>query len=155
MPSIIPSHLYAFAALSIIGMFLVLSFNSYATTLRNIPEIEQLQNIIRYVATEANELLTLVTTTNSMGSTAKKFIQLPSRIGNKEYWIRCCNDSSQAWFEGSLGKLREGKTAHKVFLPRKVLAEGTFVGGYGFFILECRMNGSIPKISVKSSSGGY
>jgi hypothetical protein len=150
MPSIAISHLYTFLALTIVSIILVSSFSLYLSTVRSLPEIEQLQNILDYVAAKGNELLTLVTATNS---TAHTIIQLPSTIGNQEYWIKFRNDTSNAWVEGALGQIRENRTAYQVFLPRKASTSGHYIGGYGSAMLECYMNGSILQLSLNSAGG--
>jgi hypothetical protein len=117
---------------------------------RTIPEIKQLKNILDHVAAKGNELLTLTTTTNS---TAQTSIQLPPTIGNREYWIRVQNDTSNVWVEGALGQLREDGTKYQVFLPKKASTSGHYIGGHGPAILECYMNGSIPQLNLRSIGG--
>jgi hypothetical protein len=142
--------LYTFIALVAIGTILIFSFSSYASTIRAAPEIESLQNILDHIAAEGNELITLVTTTNS---TAHLIVQLPSAIGNQEYWIRVRNDSSKAWLEGGLGQIRNSETAYRVFFPEKMSTSGYYLGGYGPAILECYMNGSVPQLNLNSLGG--
>jgi len=117
---------------------------------RTIPEIKQLKNILDQVAAKANELYTLVTTTNS---TAYTFIQLPPTIGYRQYWIRVQNDTSNVWVEGALGQLGESGTKYQVFLPRKASTSGYYIGGYGPATLECYMNGSIPQLNLRPTGG--
>jgi len=150
LPSVASSHLYTFLALTIVSTLLVFSFSSYASTVRTLPEIEQLRNILDHVAAKGNELLTLVTTTNS---TVQTFVQLPTTIGYREYWIRIRNDTSNAWVEGALGKIGDGGTEYLVFFPKKVSTSGCYIGGYGPAILECYMNGSIPQLNLSSVGG--
>lgn len=150
MPSIAVSHLYTFIALTIVGTLLVFSFSSYASIVRTIPEIEQLKNILDHVAAKGNELLTLVITTNA---TAQTFVQLPSTIGQREYWIQIRNDTSNAWVEGALGKMGDGETKYRVFFPGKVSTSGYHIGGYGAAVLECYVNGSIPQLNLSSVGG--
>ena len=150
MPSIASTHLYTFLAMGIVSTLLICSFSIYASTVRTIPEIEQLKNILDHVAAKGNELLTLVTATNS---TVQTLIQLPSTLGRQGYWIRVRNDTSNAWVEGALGQIREDGTEHRVFFPRSVWASGRYIGGYGPAILECYMNGSIPQLNLSSVGG--
>jgi len=114
------------------------------------PEIEQLKNILDHVAAKGNELLTLVTMTNS---TVQTFIQLPSTIGRREYWIRVRNDTSNTWVEGALGQLGENGTKYQVFFPGKASTWGHYIGGYGPAMLECYMNGSTPQLNLSSGGG--
>lgn len=150
LPSIAINHLYTFIALTIVGTLLVFSFSSYASIVRTIPEIEQLKNILDHVAAKGNELLTLVTTTNA---TAQTSIQLPSTIGQREYWIQVRNDTSNAWVEGALGKIGDEGTEYRVFFPGKVSTSGYYIGGYGPAVLECYVNGSIPQLNLSSVGG--
>jgi len=150
LPSIATSHFYTFVALAAISTILIFSFSSYASTIRTAPEIENLKNILNHIAAKGNELLTLVTTTNS---TTHLIVQLPSAIGNREYWIRVRNDSSNAWLEGALGQTRNGETAYCVFFPEKMSTSGYYLGGYGPAILECYMNGSVPQLNLSSLGG--
>jgi len=150
LPSIPSSYLYTFIALTTVSILLISSYSSYANTVRAIPEIKQLKNIIDHVAAKGNELLTLVTTTNS---TAYTFIQLPPTIGYRQYWIRVQNDTSNVWVEGALGQLGESGTKYQVFLPRKASTSGYHIGGYGPVILECYMNSSIPQLNLRPAGG--
>jgi len=150
MPSIATSHFYTFVALAAISIILIYSFSFYASTIRIAPEIESLKNILDHVAAKGNELLTLVSTTNS---TTNLIVQLPSTIGSREYWIRVRNDSSNAWLEGALGQIRNGETAYRVFFPGKMSTSGYYLGGYGHAILECYMNGSVPQLNLSSLGG--
>jgi len=150
MPSVAVSHLYTFIALTTVSILLVASFSLYANTVRSLPEIKQLKNILDHVAAKGNELLTLATATNS---TARTIIQLPTTIGHQEYWIRVRNDTSNAWIEGALGQIRENRTTYQVFLPRQASTSGYYMGGYGSAMLECYMNGSILQLNLNSAGG--
>ncbi|MGQ9460120.1 MAG: hypothetical protein ACUVRA_02670 [Candidatus Bathyarchaeaceae archaeon] len=151
MPSIAINHLYTFLALTTVSILLVCCFSLYASTVRSLPEIEQLKNILDHVAAKGNELLTLVTATNS---TVRTIIQLPSTIGHQDYWIRVQNDTSNAWVEGALGQISENRTTYQVFLPRKASTSGYYMGGYGSAMLECCMNGSILQLNLNYAGGG-
>jgi len=150
MPSIATSHLYTFLTLTTVSILLVSSFSLYASSVRSLPEIKQLKNMLDHVAAKGNELLTLVTATNS---TARTLIQLPSTIGHQEYWIRVRNDASNAWIEGALGQMRENRTSYRVFLPKKASTSGYYMGGYGSALLECYMNDSILQLNLGLAGG--
>jgi len=150
LPSIPSSYLYTFIALTTISILLISSYSSHANTVRTIPEIKQLKNILDHVAAKGNELLTLATATNS---TAYTIIQLPPTIGYRQYWIRIQNDTSNVWVEGALGQLEEDGITYQVFLPGKASTSGHFIGGYGSAVLECYMNGSIPQLNLRSAGG--
>jgi hypothetical protein len=115
MPAIASSYIYAFFALISVSSILISSFAAYAATLRTIPEIEQLRNLLEFVAAKGCELVALTSTTNA---TSKATIQLPSSIGSKQYWVRLGSESTKAWVEGALGKIHEGRVVDRVYLPR-------------------------------------
>jgi type II secretory pathway pseudopilin PulG len=150
MPSTIPSNIYTMIALAIVGALLVATVNSYAGTLRNTSEIEQLRNLLSQVAAKGIELLTLTASTNS---SAEASVQLPASIGTQQYWMRARNDSSNVWIEGALGKMTDVEAPNKVYLPRIVSAAGHFVSGYGSAILQTHMNGSTPQFDLSSQRG--
>lgn len=150
MPSIALNHLYTFIALTIVSILLISSYSSYANTLQTIPEIEQLKNILDHVAAKGNELLTLVTTTNSKAHT---IMQLPPTIGNREYWIRIRNDTSNVWIEGALGQIDESGRECEIFLPGRASTCGYYIGGYGPAMLECYVNGSVPQLNLSPAGG--
>jgi len=138
LPSIALNHLYTFIALTIVSILLVSSYSSYV------------KNMLDHVAAKGNELLTLVITTTSKAHT---LVQLPPTIGNREYWIRICNDTSNVWIEGALGQLDESGQEYKIFLPGKASTSGYYVGGYGPAMLECYMNGSVPQLNLSPAGG--
>lgn len=147
MPAIAPSYIYAFFALIAVSSILISAFATYATTLRTIPEKEQLENLLTYIVSKGYELITLATTTNS---TSEAILQLPTTIGNKQYWIRFCNDSSKAWMEGALGSIHDGSVSNKVYLPKTVSASGNYSSGYGPAVLECHFNNSIISLRLNA-----
>jgi hypothetical protein len=150
VPSIATSHFYTFVALTTISTILIFYFSAYASSTRATPKVEVLKEILDHVAAEGNQLVTLVTTTNS---TAHLTVQLPSAIGNQEYWIRVRNDSSEAWIEGGLGHTMNDETSLRVFLIGKISTSGHYLSGYGPAILECYMNGSVPQLNLSSLGG--
>lgn len=150
MPSIAISNFLTFIALIAASTLLVGSFDIYTATVRIIPEIRELKNILNYLAANGDELLALVAVTNS---TTRLFNHLPPRIGNQQYWIQLRNDSSNTWLEGALGQLGERKTIYQVFLPRKTSASGQYVGGHGPAMLECYMNSSVLQLNLSSVGG--
>ncbi len=150
MPSIVSGHIYTFVALAAVSTILIATLNAYTTSLRAIPEAEQLRNLLNHLAAKGNELLTIATTTNS---STKVFLQLPTTIGSHQYWLRACSDSSSAWLEGSLGQEMEDAASCRVFLPQGTSASGHFIGGYGPAILESYMNGSAPQLNLASLGG--
>ncbi len=139
MPTIAPSYIYAFFALTIVASILISSFSAYMTTLRTIPEIQQLENIIEHVASQAYKLITLADTANS---TSRTILQLPSTIGNRLYWFRLHSNSSEAWIEGALGTPHKSKAMCQISLPKMVKASGNYSSGYGPALLESYFEGA-------------
>jgi type II secretory pathway pseudopilin PulG len=137
-------------ALAVIGALLVATVNSYAGTLKNTSEVEQLRNLLSQVAAKGIELITLTASTNSSASAS---VHLPASIGTQQYWMRACNDSSSVWIEGALGRIMDMEASDKVYLPRVVSAAGHFISGYGLAILQTHMNGSAPQLDLSSQGG--
>ena len=147
MPAIAPSYIYAFFALIIVSSILISSFAAYATNLRAIPEIKQLEKLLNNIASKGYDLITLTTATNS---TSETVLQLPSTIGTKQYWIRLRNEFSQAWVEGALGAIHEGNVTNRVYLPKTVSVLGNYSSGYGPAVLECYMNGTTINLRLSA-----
>jgi len=151
LPSITPSYLYTFVALIAVSSLLVFSFMAYGDALRVSSEVKQLKNLMDYVATKSTEMLTLTLATNA---TAEVFLQMPAAIGNKQYWLRLCNDSAKAWLEGGLGNTPIEGTELRIYLPKEASASGYYIGGYGAARLKCYVITGVPKIQLTSSSEG-
>lgn len=147
MPAIAPSYIYAFFALIAVSSILISSFAAYTATLRTIPEREQLENLLNFVASKGCELVALATATNS---SSKAVLQLPTAIGNRQYWVRLRNDSSKAWVEGALGSMHEGNVFNRVYLPKTVTVLGSYSSDHGPAVLECSTNSS--KINLHLSA---
>ncbi len=148
MPSIIPSYVYTFFALTLIGSLLIGAFSAFAVSVRQDVEIEQLKNLLEYMAAESCELISTTTTNNS---TVTIRVSLPLRVGEKQYWIQLRNDSSSAWIEGGLGATPV-QTALTVFLPGPVAASGLYISGYGFAELECQVQGTLTFLNLTEVS---
>lgn len=149
MPALIPSHIYMFVATTIVGTLLIFSFNSYAATLRYVPEKEQLNNLLNHVAAKAIEILTMT----SENSTTRIYLDLPTSIGDRQYWIRLRNDSIQAWVEGGLGRIWSGMVASKVFLPSTPRASGEFIGDFGVATLTCKRSNEGLQLVLTTGRG--
>jgi len=137
-------------ALAVVGALLVASINAYTTTLKTTSEIQQLKNLLNVVAAKGMELLTIAASTNS---STQVFLQLPTTIGYRQYWMRAGNDSSTAWIEGNLGQITDIEAPNRILLPQGTSACGSFVGGYGQAVLKSYMNGSIPQLNIASLGG--
>lgn len=138
--------MYMLVAMTAVGTLLIFSFSSFATILRSIPEAENLDRLLSGVATKATELLTTV----NLDSSIQVHLDLPTRIGNREYWIRLDSNNLQSWVEGGLGKIWNSPSPRRIFLPGNQSAFGYYTSDYGPAILECHMNGSIPQLVLSN-----
>ena len=126
MPSIIPSYVYTFFALSVVGTLLICTFSAFSVSVKQDVETDQLENLLEYMAAESCELISTTTTNNS---TVAIRLPMPSRLGEKRYWIQLRNDSSRAWIAGGLGTTPV-QTALTIFVPGIVTASGLYTSGY-------------------------
>jgi hypothetical protein len=150
MPSVVSSYVYTFAALVAVSVLLIFSVNSYAYSLRAASEQDQLQSILTGVAAKANEILSLVTTTNSSVTAS---LSMPTTIGDQYYWLQIRNDSSKAWVEGALGEFHEGATGLQVFIPSYAVMSGYFSSAKGIATLHGYMDASTPQLNLASAGG--
>lgn len=148
MPSIIPSYVYTFFALSVVGTLLICTFSAFSVSVKQDVEIEHLKNLLERVAAESCELISTTTTNNS---TATVTLSMPSYLGEKSYWIQLRNDSSRAWIEGGLGTTPV-QTDLNVFLPGTVAASGLYNSGYGVAELECQLQGTLVCLNLSEAS---
>ena len=151
MPSITLGYLYTFVALMAVSSLLIFSFMAYAEALRVSSETRQLKNLMDHVAAKSTELLTLTLATNA---TSEAFLPMPVSIGNKQYWLRLCNNSEKTWLEGGLGNVPMEGTELRVYLPKEASATGYYIGGYGAVHLRCYSNASVPQILFINSGDG-
>ena len=149
MPSIIPNYIYTFFALTVVGALLIATFSAFAVSVKQDVEIEQLRNLLEYVAAESCELISTSTTNNS---TVTVRVTLPYRVGEKRYWIQLRNDSSSAWIEGGFGT-SPVQSFFTVFVPGPVAASGLYTSGYGFAELECQVQGTLSFLNLTEVSG--
>jgi type II secretory pathway pseudopilin PulG len=150
LPSILSSHIYTLVGLTIVGALLIATVNSFTTTLRTASENEQLKNLLSQIAAKAKELLTTVAATNA---STQIFLQMPTSIGYKQYWLQARNDSTNAWLEGALGPKTENGAAYRVYLPHGTSASGYYTGGYGPAILESCRNATVLQLKLSSLGG--
>jgi hypothetical protein len=151
LPAITPSYLYTFVALIAVSSLLVFSFMGYVDALRLSSEIKQLKNLTESVAAKGTELIMLAKTVNA---STEAFVQMPTAIGDKQYWLRLLNDSAKVWLEGGLGSAPVDSTELRVYLPKEASATGYYVSGYGAICLECSLVSGVPQIQLTSSSQG-
>lgn len=139
MPSIVPSYLYTFFALMLVGTILIGTFNSFAASLRQIPEEKMLRNILEYVAAESLELINFVEASSE--AFAEIVLKLPSSINHRQYWLRLGRDSAYTFIEAGFGAV-PSEARFKAYLLANVSASGEIVGGYGKVLLTCRKTAS-------------
>ncbi|MGB9671794.1 MAG: hypothetical protein ACPL1Z_06295 [Candidatus Bathyarchaeales archaeon] len=149
MPTITSSYLYTFFAVIAVTNILLVSFIGYANAIRFSSETRKLKNLMDYVAAKTTELATLATATNA---SAEAFLQAPTAIGDKLYWLRLRNDSVKAWLEGGLGNTPTEAMELRVYLPSKALASGHYFSGYGAIRIACSVNADVIQIQLSSSS---
>lgn len=146
MPTITPAYLYTFAALIAVSSLLTLSFIAYVNTLRSSSEINRLKDLMNYVAAKAINMMAYTLSTNA---TVETFVQLPSRIGEKQYWLKLENDPSTSWLKGGFGdNPLEGEL--RLSLMKNVLANGSYVGGYDSARLTCLSSSGVVQIQLSS-----
>ena len=149
MPSIIPGYVYTFFALTVIAALLIATFSVYAVSVKQDAEIEQLNNLLEYVAAESCEIISTSTTNNS---TVTVRVPMPYRVGEKSYWVQFRNDSSSAWIEGGFGTTPV-QSHFTVFVPGPVAASGLYISGYGFAELKCQVQGTLTVLNLSEVSG--
>jgi len=140
MPSIVPSYLYTFFALMLVGTILIGTFNSFAVSLRRIPEEDMLKNVLDYVAAESLELINCVEASSSE-ATAEAVLNIPSSINHRQYWLRLGIDSEYVFIEAGFGAV-PAEARSKIYLLANVFAYGEVIGGYGKVLLTCWRNAS-------------
>jgi hypothetical protein len=122
----------------------------YAGTARASSEIKLLSKLLDYVAADASELLNIVLTVNA---TIERYLQMPSAIGNQQYWLRLCNDSSSAWVKGGLGTTPIEGSELKAYLSKEVIASGSYMSGYGSAKLTCFLDDGVPRLQLSNANG--
>ena len=150
MPAITPSYLYTFIAMMAVSILLVASFMAYTNALRASSETTQLENLMDNMAAKSTELLTLTLATNA---SAETFIQMPTAIGEKQYWLQLRNDSERAWLEGGFGNAPIAAEM-RVYLPKEATVDGVYIAGYGAARLKCENHAGFLQITLASSNIG-
>lgn len=151
MPSIIPSYLYTFFALILVGTILIGTFGSFAVSLKQIPEEKMLKNILDYVAAESMELINCVTTMSEK-ATVKAVLNVPLTINHKQYWLRLNTNSEYAFIEAGLGAIPT-RAHFKIYLSTGVSAYGEIIGGFGKALLTCQRTDSRIYLSLNYLEG--
>jgi len=148
MPSIIPSYIYSFLALSIVGTLLICTFSLFSVSLKQDVEIEQLKNVLEHLAAESCEI---ISTTQTNNSTVTVRIPMPSCLSEKQYWIQLKSDALKTWLEGGIGNTPT-QTNYKIFIPGMANASGLYFSSYGLAELECQLQGNIVYLNLSQES---
>jgi hypothetical protein len=133
MPSIVPNYVYSLFAALIVGTIIVFSCNIIISNIKNQAESQQLTNIEKYIATQSLKLITQALANNE---NATQFLEIPSSIGTKPYWIRIANDSQKTWVESGFGTNVNSKQ-QGFSIPAIVSASGNYVSTSGRAYLNC------------------
>ena len=137
MPSSSTDFIYSLLALLMVGMILTAAFSSYTGLLKQSSENRKLDDVLRKVGSEVFYALTLLTDNNT---TLILNFRIPPKIGDRYYWIRIANDSYSSWVEGGFGiEARSEEQEHRIYLPKKVYASGTFESRYEVAQINCSL----------------
>ncbi len=148
MVTIIPGYMYSIFAALIVGTIIVTTCSLAMVNLRDESASQQLCNIDEYVATQS---LTLINQVTQNGQNITEFLNLPSQVGNQEYWIYLANDSSSGWVESGFGAAAI-QSQQQLCVPANVAASGTFVSGWGRPLLQCYWVNQTVRLTL---SGDY
>lgn len=146
MPSLPPSYLYTFAAMIAVSSLLIFSFMAYANAMRFSSEVRQLKNLMDRVAAEGTELVAFVLTTNA---TTENFVQMPTAIGDRQYWLQLCNDSKSTWLAGGFGNEVVDGADLRAYLPKEANATGNYFSAHGAAHLSCSFAFGAPQLKLK------
>ena len=144
MPSIIPGYVYSLFAALIVGTIIVGSCSAIMLNVKNKAENQQLSNINAYIATESLALLSQTTASNRSST---QYLQIPTDIGARQYWVRITNDSSRAWIESGFGTtIIPGQP--DMYIPAKISASGTYVSNSGRAYLICQIENQTAVLTL-------
>jgi len=146
MVTIIPSYLYSIFAALIVGSIIVASCSLSIANIKNAAENKQLANIDEYIAAQS---LTLITHVAEGAQNATQFLNLPSQVGNQEYWVYIANDSSSAWIESGFGTTIT-QNQPQTYIPAEVSASGAFVSSWGRPVLQCYFENQTVTLTLTS-----
>lgn len=150
MPSILPGHLYTFVALIAVSGILIFTFMDYTEAVRFSSETRQLKNLVDAISAKCTGVLTLAKTANA---SAEVFVDMPSSIGNKQYWLSLRNDSRHAWVEGGFGLTPTMVTELRAYIPCGVDASGHYFASHGPARLSCHLQGKTEAIELSGVGG--
>jgi hypothetical protein len=147
LPSIIPSYIYTIFASILVGTIVISAVGLSTANIKQEAEKQQLSNVAKYVATKCLEL-TQQSIVNNVNSTIH--LDLPTSIGNQQYWIRIANDSSKAWVEVGFGATASS-SLQRAYIPSEVSTSGTYTSISGTPNLESYSDNSGVHLTI---SGG-
>ena len=133
MVTIIPGYMYSIFAALIVGTIIVTTCSFAMVNVRNESANQELGNIDEYVAAQS---LTLINQVAQSGQNVTEFLNLPSQVGNQEYWVRLANDSTSGWVESGFGTAAI-QSLQQLNIPADFSASGTFLSGWGRPFLQC------------------
>jgi hypothetical protein len=139
--------MYSIFAALIVGTIIVTSCAVAMTSLRNDAVNQQLSNVDEYIATQS---LTLINQVNENGQNATQVLDLPTAIGNQEYWVSLDNDSSSAWVESGFGSAAM-QSEPEIYIPADVSASGAYVSGWGNALLQCCIQNQTVTLTLTES----
>jgi hypothetical protein len=146
MPTIIPSYVYSLFAALIVGSIIVSACSSSVSGIRNEANTQQLGNIDEYVATQS---LNLITHTAENNQNSTQYLEIPSSIGNQQFWICIGNNSSGAWVQSGFGNTAVSSQP-QMHIPAKVAASGIFISGSGRAFLQCHLENEVLTLTLNS-----
>ena len=132
MPSIIPSYIYTIFATVIVSTLVIGMCGLATSNIKQEAEKKQLSNIASYVAAKSLELGSNAFTNNL---TSTVVLDVPGIIGDKMYWIRIANSSSETWVETGFGTSAV-RSGYKTEIPLDISASGTVVSSSGLLLLS-------------------
>ncbi|MCW4001033.1 MAG: hypothetical protein NWE93_12420 [Candidatus Bathyarchaeota archaeon] len=144
MPTIVPNYVYSLFAALVVGAIVVYACATAVGAMQSRAQTQQLTNIEQYVAAEA---LTLLSHTNQNNQTSSCYLDLPCSVGNKPYWISLETDASGAWVHSGFGSYVQS-VSYGVYVPAEAEASGSFVGGSGRPMLQCRFENQVATLTL-------
>jgi hypothetical protein len=147
VPTTIPPYVYSLFAALIVGSIVVYACATTTTAIQSRAQSQQLTNLNQYVAAEA---LSLLSHTIQDNQTASRYLDLPSSVGNQQYWISLDTESSGAWVHSGFGDAVH-PTELSVYVPAEVVASGAFVGGQGRPMLLCHFENQVSTLTLTVS----
>jgi hypothetical protein len=144
MPSIVPSYIYVLFASIIVGTIIIGVCGISTLDIKNDADKQQLNNIAQYVAAQGN-MMVLQANRDTANSTI--YLNLPSNVGNQNYWIQFENDTAKAWVTVGFGDIQTSSN-QRTYLPSDVAASGVYISCSGLAVLKCESDGLNVKLTI-------